>query len=206
MAPHWRATGHNSSSGSLSLPIASVFYVIRLTVRSRENPPISSNKRPEFAIKVSKDAFDLFYNSPAGYRGQYFDSPDEGLRQNARLIGVIQEKLVASVHEATQGHDDDPPSDDWVRQALIASSAKVWLIEAGDPELDQIDGLTWSLNGYGDPEIINGRWELGGGLGAKAPLRSGLLIIGAWQDEDAKEALDPSKVDRARNIHEAGWT
>ena len=46
-----------------------------------------------YCVKVDKELFDLFFNSRAGYRAVYYQSPFEGLRANAGSREKCQEPL-----------------------------------------------------------------------------------------------------------------
>ena len=59
-----------------------------------------------YCVKVDKEFFDLCFNSRAGYRATYYQSPFEGLRANAEAIGTLASTCISS--HATQGNGRGP--------------------------------------------------------------------------------------------------
>jgi len=82
--------------------------------------------RPQFEVAVSADTADLFFNSPVGYRAQYLMDPDEGQRQNGRLIRALHDKLLDFASYVQTKH---PMTIKDIELSLLGCSAKVWLPE-----------------------------------------------------------------------------
>lgn len=82
--------------------------------------------RPQFELAVSADTADLFFNSPAGYRAQYLMDPDEGQKQNGRLLRALRDKLLAFASSVQPKHSMTAKD---IEFSLLACSAKVWLPE-----------------------------------------------------------------------------
>ena len=153
---------------------------------------------------MSEDLFDLFYNSPHGYRGAYFRSPGEGLDANATFIDVLTPKLMSqSEIGATQSEKD------FIRESLTSPSAKLWLAENGLGICPNCEG-EWGNPADSLPEIINGRWELGNESsairGRKAPRLSKIRVFGAFLDDRYNEFVPARKRHRAKQIHQCGWS
>jgi hypothetical protein len=79
--------------------------------------------RPAVSLAVSADAFDAFFNSPGGYRAEYFASPERGQAANGSLFAELEPKLTRATIEQCGA---DRPSRDWIRNAFLANSAKIW--------------------------------------------------------------------------------
>jgi len=136
-------------------------------------------KRVVFCASVSRELFDLFFNSQDGYRGSYYHSPGRGVDVNSRLI------------------------------RSITPAAKVWLAETGLHLCDECtgewspstDGAAEILNGRWElADSPNARW------GRKAPLLTKIRILGAFINERRDEFIPARKRHRARDIHESGWS
>ncbi|MGE5739610.1 MAG: hypothetical protein ACM34F_12010, partial [Betaproteobacteria bacterium] len=90
-AGEWRYASHLSAERIALLQSARSFADVRdrvvhearflcCHVQYCEEEPAFA--RMAFCYSVSCDAFDLFYNSPVGYRGSYFRSPQQGIAAN----------------------------------------------------------------------------------------------------------------------------
>jgi hypothetical protein len=160
--------------------------------------------RVVYCIRVTEDLFDLFFNSPHGYRGAYFRSPGDGMNANAIFIDTLTPKLLAKYNSAD-------PTDDltWVRESLGAVSAKAWLAENGLHLCPKCEG-EWGHQSDSAPEIINGRWECGDSgakrNGRKAPCLTKIRIFGAFLDGSHNEFIPWRKRHRANDIHCWGWS
>ena len=164
----------------------------------------NSYSRPVFCIQLSEDLFDLFFNSPNGYRGAYFSSPFHGLECNQKLIQKISPKL------SSWAVDNSPDyNEDFSLQALRRLSAKAWLAETS-MELCRACSGEWSHPKNDQPEILNGRWDMGKQpnalIGRKAPLHSKLRVFGAFLNNRRDEFIPVRKWNRHIQIHEEGWS
>src|SRR4029077_12237958 len=65
------------------------------TVGWGNKPILQGCRRAELKIVVSCDTCDAFFNSPAGYRAQYYIAPILGISQNASLILSLLPRLLA---------------------------------------------------------------------------------------------------------------
>lgn len=113
--------------------------------------------RPQFELAVSPDTADLFFNSPVGYRAQYLMDPDEGQRQNGRLLRALLDKLLrfVSVQPKCQMTKED------IELSLLACSAKVWLPETSfsfnHDLIEEILVPIWHRNALSAREAYNRR-------------------------------------------------
>jgi hypothetical protein len=168
--------------------------------------------RPEFELTASPETVDLFFNSPAGYRAQYLTDPDEGQKQNARLISALASRLIAyteahpaNLHMATHS----------VRLALSACSAKVWLPESSvvfNHELiEEITVPRWRLNALAaldalrnhtrpDPEQQEKAiW------GLRASRACSIEVKGTFLSSENEEVVSSDKINRRLDIHQFGY-
>lgn len=160
--------------------------------------------RVVYCIRVSEDLFDVFFNSPYGYRGAYFQSLGRGIDANAAFIAAIAPKFMGS-------YEGDTLQDDiaWVRESLAAPSAKAWIAENGLHLCPKCEGELGHPTDA-EPEIINGRWECGDlghkNNGRKAPRLSKIRVFGGFLDFRRNEFIPWRKRHRAEEIHRWGWT
>jgi hypothetical protein len=166
--------------------------------------------RPVYTVHIGRPLFDLFFNSPFGYRAAYFQSPGLGLDANVSFLQTIAPRLVndsASLKSAL--------SVDFIHASLSTPSAKVWLTECGK-ELDSTCAGCrgeWSSGITGAaarPEILNGRWEVAEGQkaewGRTAPYLEKLRIMGAFINDRYHEVVPHDKRFRAYEVHKFGWS
>ncbi len=160
--------------------------------------------RVVYCICVPEDLFDLFFNSPHGYRGAYFRSPGEGVDANATFIGALAPKLLAMSVAGASGEELTR-----IRESLLSHSAKAWLAENGLGLCPKCEG-EWAHPSNTLPEIINGRWENGESgpqcNGRKAPRFTKIRVFGAFLDDRNNEFIPSRKRHRARDIHLWGWS
>jgi len=181
----------------------------RLTVLCCHKSQIDGTdfRRPVFSLNVGKELFDQFFNSPSGYRAQYFESPWAGLCANAVFMKAVSTPLIAS------GPGDSGLAIDFIRESLASPSAKAWLTERGK-ELDgRCNGCLgeWSAPSSGSvAEIKNNRWDVApsakGEWGRSAPYLKKLRVMGAFLDDRLNEFVPFDKRFRAEDIHRVGWS
>lgn len=166
-----------------------------------ENPAFA---RVAFCFEVSPDAFDLFYNSPVGYRGSYFRSPHEGLAANEDLIAAMLPKLTAAIPP-----EADTSECQFVWESLTSPTVKAWLAEIGLGHCARCAG-EWGNPSDGMPEIVNGRWEVANCAsairGRKAPRLTKIRFFGAFLDDRYNEWISGRKRHRAWQIYRWGWS
>jgi hypothetical protein len=166
--------------------------------------------RPVYTVHIGRPLFDLFFNSPFGYRAAYFQSPGAGLDANVSFLQAIAARLVADSASLKSAL-----SVDFIHASLSTPSAKVWLAECGK-ELDaRCPGCEgeWSSGTSATasrPEILNERWEVAEGQkaewGRKAPYLEKLRIMGAFINDRRHELVPHDKRFRAYEVHKFGWS
>lgn len=168
--------------------------------------------RPEFELTLSQEAADLFFNSPSGYRAQYLADPDEGQKQNARLIAALTSRLIshAEVHPSKLHMPVNR-----VRLSLSACSAKVWLPESSfafNHELiEETTAPLWRRNALAaldafanhtrpDPEQQEKAiW------GLRASRARSIEVKGAFLSAENEEVVPSDKINRRLDIHRFGY-
>lgn len=145
-----------------------------------------------FLLEVSTDTYDAFFNSPAGYRGQYALSVAHGEAANRAFFALQGEHLLAFALKNSE------ISVDRLRASLGATDAKVWIYE---PEVERQLGRDVR-------EIIFSPWQQAseGGVGLLAPVGTKLEIKGGWIDPHGAERRDPIKAERSDEIHRLGYS
>lgn len=161
-------------------------------------------QRVAYCIRVSEDLFDVFFNSPHGYRGAYYRSPGEGVDANYAFIEVLVPRLIESSEPGAT-----PEELAWIRESLLSYSAKAWLAEKGLEICPKCEG-EWSPSSDNLSEIMNERWEFGESGpqrdGRKAPRLTKIRLFGAFLDERYNEFIPARKRHRGRDIHMWGWS
>jgi hypothetical protein len=157
-----------------------------------------------YCLRISVDTFDLFYNSPNGYRGAYFRSPFEGLIANANLLRGLFPRI-AALSERRASADDQA----FVCESLSSTTAKVWLAEHGMGICEACEG-EWGNPSDDAAEILNGRWDVEDSAfarrGRKAPRLTKVRVFGAFLDSRHNELVPNRKRYRANQIHQWGWS
>jgi len=164
----------------------------------------TSYSRAVYCAEIGLQLFDTFFNSPHGYRGAYFVSPDTGLEANRFLLNVLTPVLVSWT---TQRYPD--VDRDWLVESLSLPSAKAWLSEKPLALCDNCAG-EWSTSYVSELEIANGRWELAGhthaAWGRQAPRFIKVRFLGGFVDAAHQEWTAEHKQGRAQHIWEHGWS
>ena len=158
----------------------------------------SRGLRPVVGFAVGAEAFDVYFNSAVGYRAKFLESPEAGQAANGELLRVLEPKLTAAV---LNDCGSDRLSPQWVRNAFLANSAKVWPDES---ELDFLEAT---------PDLVIAKWQSGcdhinAPLGANlwAPAGTSLLAIGAFIDPFGNEVVSRRKILRRFELHDCGFT
>ena len=165
--------------------------------RTRGNHEAKGCWRPEFLAEVSNDAFDLFFNSPYGYRGRFLSSVAEGPSANALALKALSESLLQ--------HLDEPCSScDQIAASLASEFAKIWIDERihspADPVLVvEVRVPTWEVAA----RTVRARLDVHDStltakeidriLGVRAPCGTVLKVMGAWVRADGSCFVVPSK-------------
>jgi hypothetical protein len=154
-------------------------------------------RRPQVTLNVGNEAFDVFFNSPGGYRAQYLESPEQGQAANGRLLGALEPRLTAAVLEKC-GEDRLPQH--WIRASFLANSAKIW------PDEEQLDfpQATKDLNIPQWRKVSDTVTPAHAGLWAPEGTR--LVVFGAFIDNNGNEIVSRKKIFRRFDIHECGFS
>jgi len=168
--------------------------------------------RPEFEIALTDATVDLFFNGPAGYRAQYLADPDEGQKQNAKLIAALTDRLTsyADMHPTKV-----PMSADRVRLALSACSAKVWLPETSfrfnHDLIEEIVVPLWRRNALAALQAFARGTRPDPGQqekaiwGLRATRAASIEVKGAFLSAEGEEVVAHDKVSRRLDIHSFGY-
>ena len=142
--------------------------------------------RIAFEVRVGHaEICDAFYNAAAGYRAQFARGIEHGVAGNHWLLKRLEPQLLRTCRE--RGIDTSP-----VTSSLRGGQAKLWIVEPKDDS--HIKGA---------PAIFCRQWS---GPGQLAPIAKRLEVKGAWLDSKSDVVADPVKEDRARQIHDTGFT
>jgi hypothetical protein len=157
---------------------------------------VSGFSRIVLCASVDLTAFDVWFNSQDGYRGQYFRSPSEGLTGNRLLLDLAYAKLKSAAGNAGS-------------VSLRALYAKAWIAEVGKGFCPKCAGA-WSAPKYDQTDILNGRWEQSvepsARFGRMAPLSTMVRLLGGFVNSHGEEYVAHRKRKRAQEIHENGWS
>lgn len=154
--------------------------------------------RPTASVIVSPEAFDAFFNSPVGYRAEYLASPERGQAANGTLLALLEPQLTA---KTLTDCGKDRLSPEWIRNAYLANSSKIWIDET---ELDftqatfDLDIETWKEK-RDQPNAPSG-------AGLWAPQGTKLIVHGAFIDPWGNEVVARGKICRRFEIHGCGFT
>lgn len=148
--------------------------------------------RASFLLQVPQECYDAFFNSPAGYRGQYASSAQEGEAANRLLLTTLEPKLLSAA--AAKGNVAQTD----VCASIRAPQAKLWIYE------QEVEAQL----GADSPEILYDPWAENSetGVGLLAPSGTQLEVKGGWLDREGRERLNPAKVNRSKEIHETGYS
>lgn len=168
--------------------------------------------RPEFELSVPTKTVDLFFNSPNGYRAAYLRDPDEGQKQNSRLLQALTPGLLSFASANPAKHQMSDPK---LLLALQGLSAKIWLPEASfkfDHELiEEIVVPLWHRNALAALAAFNDRrrpepeqqekaiW------GLRATVTNVLEVKGAFLNSELQEVVPHDKIMRRFDIQQYGY-
>jgi len=155
-------------------------------------PALHGCHRASFLLRVSEATYDAFFNSPAGYRGQFAASAATGEAANRKLLVRLEAQLLA------YAENHSPVAQSLIRNSLRAAQAKLWIYEA---EVAAQLGST-------APAIAYAQWEQASesGVGLLAPVGTLLEVKGAWLAPNGEGRLNPGKSGRSEDIHQTGFS
>ena len=210
-----RYLGEETDFSQIAEAIAHEIEITKFRVENKpSNPMLKNCSRPEFQFRINSKTFDLFFNSPWGYRGQYCIGKENGLSKNNYLIGLIMDSLI--------GHVDSNAAPKLgtaeIVKSLRMSSAKVWIAEDGqlDPKdltlREELLHTVWLRNARKarsaldsnktpDPEESQNAIT-----GVRAPEGRLLDVKGAWMTIHGVEGVDNYKQYRAEHIANYGFS
>jgi hypothetical protein len=161
------------------------------------NQEALGKNRSEIFFSVEGQTFDLFFNGPQGVRAQYFLDAKRGNAATRLAIDTFLPTIMNGL--STQLNNQ-------IRLSITFPSTKIWICE---------DESTLDLNASRLERVIMldiARWVnharsvKAARLGVQAPQGVRMLIYGAWMDNKNREFVAPSKIHRAKHIHEYGFS
>jgi hypothetical protein len=181
--------------------------VTRARIIPYKDPPRSEPKGARqvvFVICIDNTACDLLFNAPDGLRGRYWQSPEEGSRATAYLIGEMLPQLLeyAEMNPPTPDKKAHPMDLRDIALSLRAPSAKIW-----PREKDDDDNSLFRLH-----ELVVPRWEenekcaeFNKAFWRRTPISGQIEIKGAILRPDGSETVPPAKLKRSYEIHTFGF-
>lgn len=146
-------------------------------------------------VAAATESLDIFFNSTAGYRANYYVSVSQGDDASRMLFAsLIQAPLAPMV---ARGLDDWPA--ELVHRSLTFRTAKIWPLKLDYPApgVRDIDAPRWLK------AAETGAWQPH--IGVRAPELERIEVKGAWLDRDHNAVVDPDKADRSMLLHKFGW-
>jgi hypothetical protein len=181
------------SSEDIGQAISGDARVRALPIEMGQEGPLRGCRRPIFLVEVGTATFDQFYNGRDGYRGRFWQSPEAGEKANRWLLGQLAGTLV----DALGGS----PHEAFARKSLSCASATIWFHEDTASGAARLQVDQWEQAAQGESSLSGkareGRW---------APAGTTLEVRGAFLADNGQERIDPDKVERAMEIHLAGYT
>jgi hypothetical protein len=200
--PNWQyADSVDTARAQRLLSLSAFSEVVELVAKAQvvdftwepfTGTPLAGCSRASFILRVPPTSYDAFFNSPAGYRGQYALSASDGESANRRLLRSLEPKLLSFAAKK----NDAPPSA--VSASLRASEAKLWIYES------EVEAQL----GEEQPAILYTPWAESSetGVGLLAPVGTSLEVKGGWLDRQGQERRNPAKANRSNEIHELGYS
>jgi hypothetical protein len=171
-----------------------------LTYKRKKIRDFPGYYRVEITLKVAAETVDLFHNSAAGYRAQYYRSAKTGEIANKYAI----RQLAPRVMEMLDGmHKRTCPSW-WMGKSLVHSKAKLWIHQ----------GRWLLLARLSDRNLIVNRWFNSNPTKKKRRLWATLTpmnetridLKGAPLTLDGRPLTISLKSGRSKDIHAVGYT
>lgn len=212
MAPLWDFTSLVDSDRVAKLLSLKTFDEVlreilpRIKIVDYQPEPFKSNRlrgctRACFLLSTDHDAYDAFFNSPAGYRAQYCHGQETGRMANRRIIEALRPALVEFVKSRVIATF----SIDRIAASLDANDAKIWIDEneaASPPSSNfqiHINYRNWVDRAR--RANVSQEEEVAGAIrGVLAPYGTRLEVKGGWIDSNGLEQPDPFKANRSEMI------
>jgi hypothetical protein len=145
-------------------------------------------------IPLDDEAFDQLFNGRAGYRAQYYLSPDEGILFNRDLVVGLHNSIKAAYPYASL--EVGFPV---IERSILGPHSKIWIYG----EVDAFDSS--------ESDLVNpSRWvDNNASRGRKAPLpqHHKLDLKGTFIEPNGPGMfIDELKLDRAWDLHRKGYT
>jgi hypothetical protein len=160
----------------------------------KDHPSYGSYCRLEAQIRLSEASFDQFFNGRAGYRAQYYLSPEEGILFNRETLS----RLTPVLRGAYERSSVDAPWES-LQMSIEAPHSKIWIV-GEEAAFNEADPNTLSPK----------RWvHNNAALGRRAPLPTHLMIDvkGSFIEPVSRDFfVDPLKLDRASDLFRVGFT
>jgi hypothetical protein len=181
--------------------IASTAAVLEYRREGRRGRPSHNRVIVRFAVDTEK--VNLFHNSASGYRAQYYVSPELGDEANALIVRSLTARAVAIL----AGHSKRTCPLDWVTLSMEQPSAKVWIhqgmwLRHARRSDERLRVERWYR--YRQHQDVNARrrprWA------ALLPDSEASLEVKGAFVTNRGEVIDSLKPDRARQLHEHGFT
>ncbi len=153
-------------------------------------PQLKGCQRAAFLLYVPDYVFDLYFNSPVGYRAQYARSIATGEEANRSLLSLLSPRLLAKASSPAEG--------DRILHSLNGAQAKTWIDES------EVESHLLS----DEPEINYPPWAAHQdcSISLRAPVGTRIVVLGGWLDAAGSEALNPLKASRSQELHEYGFS
>lgn len=153
-------------------------------------------------IRVKAQILDQFFNSPVGYRAQYFASCILGERANRFVINELFSKVLV------EGKRGKGLKEDFIRESLKHRACKVWLHQGRWLRQAKREDRVLLVPRW-QAECVSGdkarqklaRW------GSLAPAHeTQLLVKGGFVGSNSRVNIHKSPMTRSRELHELGFT
>lgn len=160
-------------------------------------------RRVVLTLRVEPGVLDLFYNSPSGYRAQYYLSTELGARANRyaidKLVAVL---LVKAGHIKKRGLNWE-----WAKQSLMDSDAKLWPHQGLWLHWARLKDRNLFVDRWINTKSENEKERRKGAIWSTlTPNEESLLEFKGGFILSGGESLGTFKPNRALNIHELGYT
>lgn len=174
--------------------------------------------RAVFSFSVDAFAYDLFFNSPFGYRAQYCQSPMVGVARNQQCVETLFERLMT----ASLKSKPTVPLEK-IATSLRCRSSKIWIDEKAEDCTLKYTITVSDLVAVNVPRWVKAAEEAEQEMkasqrtyprakgraiyGIQAPEGTGLKVLGGFlRDASGEEFVVPSKRRRHQHIQLYGFS